>query len=88
MVKTLQKSPEPVERFPRNFLSSIKDLGLIIVCSNDDPRLTLTYFVARSNGNFFSIGKSENWIFQKLLQPVGPESWYRQLIELMKVCKY
>ena len=24
-------------------------LGPIIVCSNDDPRLTLTYFTARSN---------------------------------------
>ena len=24
-------------------------LGPIVVCSNDDPRLTLTYFTARSN---------------------------------------
>ena len=24
-------------------------IGSIIVCSNDDPRLTLTYFIARSN---------------------------------------
>ena len=28
---------------------SIGDSGPIIVCSNDDPRLTLTYFTARSN---------------------------------------
>ena len=26
-----------------------RGLGPIIVCSNDDPRLTLTYFTARSN---------------------------------------
>ena len=25
------------------------DIGPIILCSNDDPRLTLTYFTARSN---------------------------------------
>ena len=44
----------------------------IIVCSNDDSGVTLTYFTARSNlvTFAFSIGKSENWIFQKLLQPV------------------
>ena len=28
---------------------SVGDSGPIIVCSNDDPRLTLTYFTARSN---------------------------------------
>ena len=45
----------------------------IIVCSNDDPGVTLTYFAARSNliTLAFSIGKSENsGLFQKLLQPV------------------
>ena len=32
----------------------------IVVCSNDDPGVTLTYFTARSNGNIgFSMGKSE-----------------------------
>ena len=36
---------------------SIGDLKPIIVCSNDDPGLNLTYFTARSN---FAIGKSEN----------------------------
>ena len=41
----------------------VKHRGLmsIIVCSNDEPGLTLTYFTTRSNGNLgFSIGKSEN----------------------------
>ena len=40
--------------------------GGIIVCSNDDPRLTLMYFVARSKlVTGFSIGKSENSDFYK-----------------------
>ena len=41
----------------------VKHRGLmpIIVCSNDEPGLTLTYFITRSNGNLgFSIRKSEN----------------------------
>ena len=44
----------------------------IIVCSIDDPGVTLTYLTARSNlkTSAFLIGKSENWIFQKLLKPV------------------
>ena len=49
------------------------ELHPIIVCSNDDPGVTLTYFTARSNlvNLAFSIGKSENIeCFQKLLQPV------------------
>ena len=33
----------------------------IIVCSNDDPGVTLTYFTAKSNlVTCFSMGKSEN----------------------------
>ena len=64
--KNLKKSssPEPVGRFPRNLVCSIGDWGLlpIIVCINDDPGVTLTYFTARSNLETlgFSIGKSEN----------------------------
>ena len=57
--KTLQKSssPEQFDRFPRNLVCSI-------VCSNDDPRLTLTYFVARSNlVTGFSIGKVKTMDF-------------------------
>ena len=36
-----------------------RGLQPIIVCSNDDPGVTLTYFTARGNVGF-SIGKSEN----------------------------
>ena len=43
-VKILQKSsPELAGRFPRNLLLPI------MVCSNNDPGVTLTYFTARSN---------------------------------------
>ena len=51
MVKTLQKSssPEPKGQWSCGLVCSIGDSGPIIVCSNDDPRLTLTYFTARSN---------------------------------------
>ena len=39
-------------------------LKLYNVYINGDPRLTLTYFTARSNGNLgFSMGKSENSAF-------------------------
>ena len=45
----------------------------IIVCSNDDHEVTLTYFTAKSNFvTGFSIGKrGKQWIFQKLLHPVA-----------------
>ena len=42
-------SPEPKGQWPCGLVCSIGDLGPIIVCSNDDPWLTLTYFTARSN---------------------------------------
>ena len=72
---------------------SIGDSGPIIVYSNDGPRLTLIYFVARSNfvrNLGFSIEKSENsGLFKKNYaacdQKVGR---CRQLIKLMKVCDY
>ena len=41
--KTLKKSPEPADQFPRNLVCST------IVYSNDDPGLTLTDFASRSN---------------------------------------
>ena len=41
--------PEPVGLFPRNLVCSIGDSSPIIVCSNDDSGLILTYFTARSN---------------------------------------
>ena len=48
--KKLHKSssPEPVGRFPRNLVCIIEDLP-IIVCTNDDPGVNLTYFTTRSN---------------------------------------
>ena len=48
MVKTLQKSasPEPKGQWPCGLVCSI---GPIIVCSNDEPRLILSCFTARSN---------------------------------------
>ena len=50
MVKTLQKSSwEPKDQWPCSLVCSTGALGPIILCSNDDPRLTLTYFTARSN---------------------------------------
>ena len=50
--KTLEKSSlEPAGRFPRNLVHVCTIWGflLIIVCSNDDLGMTLTYFTARSN---------------------------------------
>ena len=50
VVKTLQKSsPEPKGQWPCGLVCSIGDSGPIILCSNDDARLTLTYFTIRSN---------------------------------------
>ena len=61
MVKTDQNSYslEPTGRLLRNLVCIIGD---IVVCSNTDPGVTLTYFTARSNlvSLAFSIGKSEN----------------------------
>ena len=42
-------SPEPKGQWPCGLVCSIGDSGPIIVCSNDDPWLTLTCFTARSN---------------------------------------
>ena len=49
MVKTAQKSspPEPAGRFSLNLVCSIWDSSSS-VSLNDDPRMTLTYFTARS----------------------------------------
>ena len=51
MVKTHQKSfsPEPPGWLPWNLVCSIGELGSIIVCSNDDPRMTMTYFIPKIN---------------------------------------
>ena len=42
-------SPELGDRFPRNLVCCIGDFLLIIICSNDDPGLALTYLTTRSN---------------------------------------
>ena len=42
-------SPEPIGQLLCGLVCSIGDSGPIIVYSNDDPRLTLTYFMATSN---------------------------------------
>ena len=52
-----------------------RGLQPIIVCSNDDPGVTLTYFTARSNlVTVFSLGKSENSGFFRNFCNQLPES--------------
>ena len=69
MVKTLQKSstPEPAGRFPQNLECSIGGLQPILVCSNDDPGLTLTYFTARSNLVTFLLEKVKTVDFSETI---------------------
>ena len=62
-----------------------------MVCSNDDPGVTLTYFTARSNlVTGFSAGKKENsGFFSETIAAndlKGNRS--RHLIEYMKVSEY
>ena len=60
----------------------------VIVCSNDDPEVTLTYFTARSNLGF-SMGKSENSGFLETIAASDPKvGRCKQIIEFMKVCEY
>ena len=87
MVKTLQKSssPEPAGRFPRNLVYSIGGLQPIIVCSNDDLRVTLTYFMARSN--------LVTWVFlwEKVKTVDFSETFAAsdlKQMDLMKICEY
>ena len=42
------KNPSKIFLSETGGLISTK-LGIVIICSNDDPGLTLTYFMARSN---------------------------------------
>ena len=86
MVKTLQKSssPEPAGRFSRNLVCSIRDTQPIIVYSNDDPGVTLTYFTARSNlEKVKTVDFLETFAASDL--KVGR---CKQIIEFMKVCEY
>ena len=91
MVKTLQKSsPEPAGQFPRKL--GMKHWGLlpIIVCSNDDPGVTLTYFTARSNlvTQAFLWKKVKTVDFSETIAASDLKvGRCRQLIEGMKVCE-
>ena len=78
MVKTLKKSlsPEPKGQWPCGLVCSI---GAIIVCSNDDPRLILTYFTARS----YSVSCA--FIWGKLLESHLMEETYSKWPEWQKV---
>ena len=61
-----------------------RGLQPIIVCSNDDHGVTLTYFTARSNLiTGFSIGKSENSGISETIAA----SDLKQM-DLMKICEY
>ena len=70
----------------------MEHLGLqpIIVCSNDDPGVTLTYFMARSNlVTGFSMGKVKTVDFSETIAASDLKNGRcRQLIEFMKVCEY
>ena len=80
MVKTLQKSspPEPKGQWPCGLLCSIG------ACSNDDPRLTLTYFAARSN----LVSDAFTCIWGKLLGSHLMEETYSRWPEWQKVYVY
>ena len=63
----------------------------IIVCTNYDPWLTLTYFMARTNfvTYAFLYEKSENsGSFKNIAACDLKVVRCRQLIELMKICAY
>ena len=63
----------------------------VIVCSIDDPGVTLTYFTARSNlvTYVFLWEKSENSGFSETIAASDLKvGRCRQLIEFMKVCEY
>ena len=92
MIKTLQKSStlEPAGRFPRNLVCSIGDSSSS-VCSNDDPRVTLTYFTARSNlvTYAFQWEKVKTVDFSETIAASDLKvSRSSHLIEYMKVCEY
>ena len=84
--------------FPGTSGSNSKKLGmlhlvlrLIIVYSNDDPRLKLTCFYG-NNVKFrnlsFSVGKNENRFFRNIAACDLKVGRCRQLFEVMKMCEY
>ena len=63
----------------------------IIVYSNDDPRVTLTYLTARSNLviEAFLLEKVKTMDFSETIAACDLKvGRWRQLIEVMKVCEY
>ena len=69
------------------------DLGFqhIIVCSNDDPQVILTYFTAKSNlvTKAFLWEKVKTVDFSETIAACDLKvGRCRQLIEIMKVCEY
>ena len=63
----------------------------IIVCSNDDPGVTLTYFTARSNLVTYAFlwEKAKTVDFSETIAASNLKgSRSRHLIEYMKICEY
>ena len=63
----------------------------IIVCSNDDPGVSLTYFTARSNLVTYAFlwEKVKTVDFSETIAASDMKgSWSRHLIEYMKICEY
>ena len=67
MVKTIEisSSLEPKGQWPWDLVCGIVDVGPNPICTNDESRLTLTYFIAMSNliPNAFIWGNLEMFIF-------------------------
>ena len=61
-----------------------------MVCSNDDPGVTLTYFTARSNLVIYAfLWKSKTLDFSETIAASDMKvSRSRHLIEYMKICEY
>ena len=45
----ISSSLEPKGQWPWDLVCSIADVGSYPICTNDESRLTLTYFIAMSN---------------------------------------
>ena len=70
---------------------SPQGLQPIIICSNDDLRVTLTYFTARSNLVTYAFlwEKVKTVDFSETIAACDLKvGRCRQLIEIMKICKY
>ena len=68
-----------------------RGLQPIILCSNDDPRVTMTYFRARSNlvTSAFLWGKVKTVDLSETIAACDLKvGRCRQLIEIMKVCEF